>query len=131
MLSLILIKTRNAPIPTTKPRQIEYKNRFFKLKKIRCSLNPKAQVVNKAQRQFRPEPYFPEFFKSPALIQRGLNVSLYNDWRHNFKWLFTFRLACTINNGVLTNYRETARCTLVYTLKINIFCETRNKTFLK
>ena len=26
--------------------------------KIRCSLNPKAQVVKKAQRQLRPEPYF-------------------------------------------------------------------------
>ena len=28
--------------------------------------NPKAQAVNKAQRQLRPEPYFPVFFKSRA-----------------------------------------------------------------
>ena len=31
--------------------------------KIRCSLKPKAQAVNKAQRQLRPKPYYPEFFK--------------------------------------------------------------------
>ena len=35
--------------------------------KIRCSLKPKAQAVNKAQRQLRPKPYYPEFFKSRAL----------------------------------------------------------------
>ena len=34
---------------------------------MRCSLNLKTQAVNKAQRQLRPEPYFPEFFKSRAL----------------------------------------------------------------
>ena len=46
-----------------KIRQIEYKNRFFitQLWKIRCSLNPKAQALNKAQQQLRPELYFPEF----------------------------------------------------------------------
>ena len=33
---------------------------------IRCSFNRKAQTVNKVQRQLRPEPYFPEFFKSRA-----------------------------------------------------------------
>ena len=65
MLSIVLIKTRNASIPTMKIRQIEY---FFNsnLWKIRCILNSKAQVVNKTQRQLRPEPYFPEFFKSRA-----------------------------------------------------------------
>ena len=71
MLSLIvLIKTRNAPIPTMKIRQIEYYTGFLNstLSKIRCSLNPKAQAVNKAQRQLRPEPYFPEFFKSRAQV---------------------------------------------------------------
>ena len=30
-------------------------------------MNPKAQAVNMAQRQLRPEPYFPEVFKSWAL----------------------------------------------------------------
>ena len=29
---------------------------------MRCSLNPKAQAVNKAQRQLRPEQHFPIFF---------------------------------------------------------------------
>ena len=69
MLSLIFIKTRNAPIPTLKIRQIEYLTGFLNLTpwKIRCSLNPKALAVNKAQRQLRPEPYFPKFFKSRAL----------------------------------------------------------------
>ena len=41
-------------------------NRFFfnsTLWKIRCGLNPKAQAVKKAQRQLRPEQYFPNFFK--------------------------------------------------------------------
>ena len=37
--------------------------------KIRCSFNPKAQVVNKVQRQLRPEPYFHEIFKSRALVE--------------------------------------------------------------
>ena len=52
LLSLVLIKTRNAPIPTMKIRQIEYQTGFFfnsTLLKIRCSLNPKAQAVNKAK----------------------------------------------------------------------------------
>ena len=44
--------------------------------KIRCSLNPKAQVVNKAQRQLRPEPYFSEFFKPRALEGLKMSVSL-------------------------------------------------------
>ena len=50
-------------------------NRFFLNStrwKIRCSLNPKAQAVNKVQRQLRPEPYFPEFFKSRAQIEEWL-----------------------------------------------------------
>ena len=49
MLSLVRIKTRNAPIPTMKTRQIEYKTGFLNstLQKVRCSLNPKAQAVNK------------------------------------------------------------------------------------
>ena len=43
-------------------------NRFFELNsaEIRCRLNPKAQAVNKAQRQIKPEPYFPKIFKSRA-----------------------------------------------------------------
>ena len=62
MLSLVLIKTRNVQIPTMKIRQIEYQTGF-----LNSTLwNPKAQVVNKAQRQLRPESYFPEFFKSRA-----------------------------------------------------------------
>ena len=70
MLSLVLIKNRNAPIPTMKIRQIEYLTGFLNstLWNIRCSLNPKALVVNKAQQQHRPEPYFAEFFKSLVLM---------------------------------------------------------------
>ena len=48
-------------------------NRFFfnsTLWKIRCSLNPKAQAVNKVQRQLRP--YFPEFFKSWAQTEKNI-----------------------------------------------------------
>ena len=61
MLSLVHIKNRI--VPTMKIRQIEYQTGFFQLLcKIRCSLNPKAQAVIKAQRQFRPESYFLEFF---------------------------------------------------------------------
>ena len=63
MLSLVFI-TRNARIPTMQIRQIEYQTNFLNatLWKIRCRLNPKAQAVNKAQRQLSPKPYFPEFF---------------------------------------------------------------------
>ena len=45
-------------------------NRFFELNlwTIRYSLNQKAQAVNNAQRQLRPESYFLEFFKSQAQI---------------------------------------------------------------
>ena len=38
------------------------------LGKIGCNLNPKAQAVNKAQRQLRPESCFLEFFKSMAQV---------------------------------------------------------------
>ena len=48
---------------------------------LECSLNPKAQAVNKAQRQLRPEPYFPEFFKS--LAQDNLNI--YNFFSNRIK----------------------------------------------
>ena len=53
MLDLVLIKIRSAPIPTMKIRQIEYLTGFLNstLWKIRCSLNPKAQAVNNAQRR--------------------------------------------------------------------------------
>ena len=34
-------------------------------------MNQKAQTVNKAQQQVRPEPYFPEFLKSRALDIRN------------------------------------------------------------
>ena len=56
------------PIPTMKIRQIEYYIGFLNSTrwKVRCSLDPKAEAVNKVQRQLRPEPYFPEFFKSQA-----------------------------------------------------------------
>ena len=72
MLCLVLIKTGNAPIPTMKIRQIEYSSGFLNstLWKIRCSFNPKAQAVNKAQRQLRLEPYFPEF------LNRGLRMTV-------------------------------------------------------
>ena len=64
MLSLVLIKTRNAPIPTMKnenpPNRIL--NRFFELNSVENKMQlPKAQSLNKAQRQPRPELYFPEF----------------------------------------------------------------------
>ena len=67
MLKIILIKTRNAPIPTMKIRQIECQTGFLNSILWKCSLNPKVQAVNKVQRQLRPKPYFPEFFKSRAL----------------------------------------------------------------
>ena len=67
-MSLVLIRTRNVPInfPTIKIRQIEYQTGFLNstLRKMRGSLNPKAQAVNEAQRQLKPVPYFPIFFKS-------------------------------------------------------------------
>ena len=97
MLRLVLIKTGNAPIPTMKIHQIEYYTGFLNSTpwKIRCSLNPKAQAVNKVQRQLRPEPYFPEFFKSRAQ-------------KHHLKWLqntywFQIRFDPSIDN--------TAACT--------------------
>ena len=67
MLRLVFIKTGNAQIPDMKIRQIEYQTGFFNSTRwiIRCSLNPKAQAVNKVQRQLRPQP-LPEFFKSRA-----------------------------------------------------------------
>ena len=48
--------------------------------KIICSFNPKAQAVNKAQRQLRPEPYFPEFFKSRALEEKEENTGKDTCW---------------------------------------------------
>ena len=77
MLSLVLLKTRNASIPTMKIHQIEYLTGFLNLtlRKIRCSLNPKALAVNKAQRQFRPEPYFPEFFLIAGSVVGGSNIN--------------------------------------------------------
>ena len=36
--------------------------------KNRDNLNSQARAVNKAQQQLRPESYFLEFFKSPALF---------------------------------------------------------------
>ena len=33
---------------------------------VENKMHPKAQAMNEAQRQLRPEPYFPEFFKSLA-----------------------------------------------------------------
>ena len=68
-MCLVLIKTGNAPIPTMKIRKIEYQTGFLNstLREIKCSLNPKAQAAIKAQRQLRPEPYFPDFF-----LNRGL-----------------------------------------------------------
>ena len=69
MLSLVLIKTQNEPIPTMKIRQIEYLTGFLNstLWKIRCIFNPKAQAAKKTQQQLRLEPNLPEFFKSRAL----------------------------------------------------------------
>ena len=70
MLSFVLFKPRNAPIPTMKIRQIQYLTGFMNstLWKIKCNWNPKTQAVNKAQQQLRPESYFPESFKSQALV---------------------------------------------------------------
>ena len=62
MVSLLIIKTRNAQIPTMNIRQLDVKSVFhlkpvFELNsmKKKCSENSKAQVVNKARRQLRPE----------------------------------------------------------------------------
>ena len=56
-------------------------NRFLKsiLLKIRCSLNPKSQAVNKFQRQLRPEPYFHDLLKSRAQSTIKCNSSLIQD----------------------------------------------------
>ena len=56
MVSLVFIKTQNAPIPTMKIHPSRILNRFFELNSVelRCSLNPKAQAVIKAHRQLRP-----------------------------------------------------------------------------
>ena len=43
-----------------------FKSNFLK---IRCSLNQKAQTVNKAQRQLIPASYFSNFVKSPAQVR--------------------------------------------------------------
>ena len=45
-------------------------NRFYELNfsRIRYNSNPKAQTVNKAQRQLRPKSYFLEFYKSTAQV---------------------------------------------------------------
>ena len=66
MLSLVLIKNPEC----ANPYHENPPNRILKtgslnstLWTIRCSLNPKAQAVNKAQRHLRPEPYFPEIFQ--------------------------------------------------------------------
>ena len=63
MLSRVLIKTRNGSIPTMKIRQIDNKPAFFNsiLRKIRCSLNPKAQAVNKANDSLDPSLNIPNF----------------------------------------------------------------------
>ena len=67
MLSLVLIKTGKCANSYHENPPNRILNRLLtELWKIRCSLNPKAQAVNKAQRRLRPEPYFPEFFKSWA-----------------------------------------------------------------
>ena len=62
MVSLLIIKTRNAQIPTVNIRQLDVKSVFhlkpvFELNSMKkeCSENSKAQVVNKARRQLRPE----------------------------------------------------------------------------
>ena len=55
---------------------------------MRCSLNPKTQAVNKSQRQLRPEPYFPIFFKSRA---QNLLISILNT---NFDLYFQDGLRC-------------------------------------
>ena len=61
--------------------------------KIRCSLNPKAQAVNNAQRQLKPDPYFPDFF-----LNRGLWY-LIHPWRDK-NWNGTVVIeACHSING--------------------------------
>ena len=71
MLSLVLIKTRTAPIPTIKIRQIEYLTGFFKLNSLenKMQLESESSAVNKAQRQLRPEPYFPDFLIAGSVKQ--------------------------------------------------------------
>ena len=56
MVSLLIIKTRNAQIPTMNIRQLDVKSVFeLNSMKKECSENSKAQVVNKARGQLRPE----------------------------------------------------------------------------
>ena len=64
MLSLVLIKNPECANSYHENPPNKILNRFFNLN---CNLNPKAQAVNKAQRQLRLESYFHEFFKAPAL----------------------------------------------------------------
>ena len=76
--------------------------------KIRCSLNLKARVVNKAQRQLRPESYFLECYKSPALdiyrtcffLQKKLILELINTLQQDLnKQKFphsSFNITCTV-----------------------------------
>ena len=69
MVSLLIIKTRNAQIPTMNIRQLDVKSVFeLNSMKKECSENSKAQAVNKARGQLRPESYFLAFIKSPAQI---------------------------------------------------------------
>ena len=77
MLSLVLRKTRNAPIPTMKIHQTEYYTGFLNSTRWnkRCSFKPKAQAVNKAQRQLRPKSHFLEIYKSPAQFKYQIHNS--------------------------------------------------------
>ena len=113
MLSLVLIKTRNAQIPIMKIRKNSILNRFENstLWKIKFNLNPKAQAVNKAQRQLWPELYFPGFLKS--LTSRRFKNSkkydsfssccwaLFTAWASGFKLHLIFHRNCDPKTGLI------------------------------
>ena len=79
MLRLVLIKNWECANSYHENPPNRISNRFFynsTLWKMRCSLNPKAQVVNKAQRQLRPELYFLIFFLNRGLWKYSENPDL-------------------------------------------------------
>jgi len=54
--------------------------------KIRSNLNPKARAVNKAQQQLRPESYFLELFKSPALENINILIQEVGGWSPSLEY---------------------------------------------
>jgi len=91
--------------------------------KIRCSFKPKAQAVNKVQRQLRPKPYFPEFFKSRAQVTSStwiwlFSVSLDDIEKKNKKNLsiFFLNLIKSVYNIIISLSQAKYRSPKIYSL---------------